>query len=229
MVKTSRGGRRLLASTLTAVALVGLSLATAPGAGAATGSIREADPDVSAANAFTLAQGYWRATQAKDGQPFTPVAAVHPYAAGDGRSCGTAPYSPNNAYYCPADHTIAYDRAWQRRQHIRIGDAFTYFLIGHEYGHAVQRMRGHAYMPSRDVEVEADCYSGAFLGDEYRAGRLQLDQGDFTEFTAGMRSIGDPAGTPWFDPNAHGTGPERVQAFWDGFAKGHLRCSDYAD
>jgi hypothetical protein len=35
---------------------------------------------------------------------------------------------------------------------------------------------------------------------------------------------GDPVGTNWRDPNAHGSGEERVGAFLDGYTDGLSGC-----
>jgi hypothetical protein len=85
------------------------------------------------------------------------------------------------------------------------GDGSVYVILFHECGHAVQDQIGG---PSLGIahELQADCYAGAALSEIVRNGRLQLEDGDAGEVINILFQGGDPAGTPWLDPDAHGLG-----------------------
>jgi hypothetical protein len=51
-----------------------------------------------------------------------------------------------------------------------------------------------------------------------------LDVGDFQQAANNFFVLGDPIGTPWFAPGAHGTVQQRVQAFNNGFLLGASSC-----
>jgi uncharacterized protein len=167
--------------------------------------------------AVTTVKSYWSAQFAQSGQTFRPVRRVYAYVPGDGTSCGGEPNVPNNAAYCRPDDTIGFDVRFTAQAYDQLGDAFVYYLIGHEYGHAIQARLGVAFAHTIGYELQADCFAGAYLGDQTRSGALTLEDGDIDELRNGLRAVGDPEGTPWFDPRAHGTAEQRIDYFARGF------------
>ncbi|KAB2347901.1 neutral zinc metallopeptidase [Actinomadura rudentiformis] len=125
----------------------------------------------------------WSRQFAKAGVPFTPPKRV--FWSGPGRSpCGTYPSPGASAFYCPANNTI-----YVGLRHIvetSGGEPLSHFavfarVIAHEYGHHVQDSSGilsygHQEMEqsditgrnaaSRRIELQAQCFAGAFLGAE---------------------------------------------------------------
>jgi hypothetical protein len=167
--------------------------------------------------AVTSVEQYWTAQFAANGRSFEPVKEVYPYTPGDGSSCAGTPNAANNAFYCVPDDDISFDSDFVSRRYDALGDALVYYLIGHEYAHAVQARLNIKHQYTIDQELQADCFAGAYLGDQIRAKVLVIEDGDISELLAGLRSVGDPAGTPWFDPRAHGSAEQRIRAFGLGF------------
>jgi predicted metalloprotease len=192
--------------------------------GADSGQGRDGEINEDVQSAVRSVEQYWTARFAAERRRFRPVQRVYGYSVGDGSTCGGQPNTPRNAAYCFADDTIALDRQWLADSYDTLGDAFAYYLIGHEYAHAVQRRRGIAFDVTIQYELQADCFAGAFIGDQMRTGALVLEDGDLEELNAGLRSVGDPEGTPWFDPRAHGSAAQRVAAFQRGFESSLEGC-----
>lgn len=167
--------------------------------------------------AVASSESYWAAQFAAEGLAFERVRRVYPYVPGDGTSCGGRPNVPRNAAYCRPNDDIAFDIQWTARAYRVLGDAFVYYLIGHEYAHAIQARLGTTLDYTIEYELQADCYAGASIGDQMRAGVLVLEDGDIAELKAGLRAVADPEGTPWFDPRAHGTAEQRIRYFGTGF------------
>ena len=130
--------------------------------------------------------------------------------------CGGEPVPTNNAVYCPAGDFIAYDVNFAVRAFERIGDAFIYYLLGHEYGHGIQVRLGIQYQYTIEQELQADFAASAYIGDMIRAGALKLEPGDLEEFRDGLLAVGDDPSVPWFTPGAHGTAEQRTSAFFKG-------------
>ncbi|MFG2006646.1 neutral zinc metallopeptidase [Spirillospora sp. NPDC048911] len=125
----------------------------------------------------------WSRQFAKADVPFTPPKRV--FWSGPGRSpCGTYPSPGASAFYCPANNTM-----YVGLRHIvetSGGEPLSHFavfarVIAHEYGHHVQDTSGiltygHQEMEqsdtagrnaaSRRIELQAQCFAGAFLGAE---------------------------------------------------------------
>jgi predicted metalloprotease len=137
-----------------------------------------------------------------------------------------------NAFYCPSDDLIAWDREGLVEPFIDAFGAFTAALVmAHEYGHAVQERSGDSLtLPQVYLELQADCFAGAWVGnvvdgnsDVFQATVAELDVA-----VAGLIEIRDVPGSSPDDPSAHGSGFDRVSAFSDGLFDGVERCADYA-
>lgn len=169
------------------------------------------------------------------GGSFQPVEAYYPYGPNtEMPPCGTPSPSyediAENAFYCPESDIIAADEV---NLLPGLADEFGPFTIGivfaHEYGHAIQARAGEFSDRSVVVEMQADCFAGAWTAwvaagnsDNFGVEESQLD---FS--VAGMLSISDVPGTTPDDLAAHGSGFDRVSSFQDGFEKGATRCSEY--
>lgn len=184
-----------------------------------TMSVDEFQRDIE--GAVEVAEAYW--DQRVEG--FEPVRRVVAYQRDGEIECGGQPLTRNNAAYCSAGDFIAYDVNWAVAAFRQIGDAFIFFLLGHEYAHGIQVRLGIQYRFTIEQELQADCMAGAYMGDSVRAKALRLDDGDAEELQQGLRAVGDDPGQPWFAPNAHGTAEQRSDSFFSGYQKSLDACS----
>lgn len=138
--------------------------------------------------------------------------------------CGTVP-AEAGPLYCPFDDTIYFPVDFSEWLY-SMGDFAVAAAIAHEWGHSVQERIGLlGSVESIQTELQADCFAGAYA--EYITNRselLVLEKGDIQEGADTFFTLGDPEGTDWFDPRAHGTGAEREQAFEDGVVGGYSAC-----
>ncbi|QXJ24005.1 neutral zinc metallopeptidase [Actinomadura graeca] len=138
-----------------------------------------------------------------------------------GRSpCGTYPSPGASAFYCPANNTM-----YVGLRHIvetSGGEPLSHFavfarVIAHEYGHHVQDragilIYGHQEMDrgdaavraeaSRRIELQAQCFAGAFLGAE--RGTLPMTREQYLAMIQDVRGRGDERLPP--DQRDHGSG-----------------------
>jgi predicted metalloprotease len=104
----------------------------------------------------------------------------------------------------------------------QFGDAWVYFIIAHEWGHAIQ-FRLHASLTQAvPSELQADCFAGAELYGATRDRTLIFEQGDEKEIVNGITFAADQ--TPWTSGADHGSALERVQAFALGKNGGMNAC-----
>lgn len=137
--------------------------------------------------------------------------------------CGRA--SLNNAFYCSADHSVYYDEGFLRGELATNGDFAPVLIIAHEWGHLVQSLVGILQDESLytiQVELQADCLAGYWAADADSRGLLE--EGDFEEGVVALYRVRDPKGTPFYDPQAHGTAGERIDAFSNGYDFGLDAC-----
>jgi len=138
--------------------------------------------------------------------------------------CGIVP-AEAGPLYCPFDDTIYFPVGFSEWLY-SMGDFAVAAAIAHEWGHSIQErigLLGNA--ESIQTELQADCFAGAYA--EYITNRselLVLEEGDIQEGADTFFTLGDPEGTDWFDPRAHGTGAEREDAFQDGVEGGYNAC-----
>ena len=140
-------------------------------------------------------------------------------------SCGEQALPRNNAVYCSAGDFIAYDVNWSVAAFRQVGDAFLFYLLGHEYAHGVQVRLGIRYNFTIQQELQADCMAGAYLGGSIKAQQLALEEGDLDEFREGLLAVGDDPDQPWFAEGAHGTAEQRTDYFFRGYESGLAACN----
>ncbi|MGA5467031.1 neutral zinc metallopeptidase [Mycobacterium sp. NPDC050041] len=213
------------------------------------GSSKAAAPDVSdveivgdpsdpsnkiAVQAIADLQEYW-GKQYPDlyGAEYEPVAggfyAVNP-SGGDAPPCTSSPEEvAGNAFYCPSEDVVAWDAEGllpELRE--KFGDFAIPVVMAHEWGHAIQ---GRSNFTARTVtrELQADCMAGAWARHAKDDGVFDVSSADLDSALAGILELRDTPGTSKIDPNAHGSGFDRVGAFQDGFDNGLSRCKVYRD
>ena len=146
---------------------------------------------------------------------------------------GQYSYVEDNAFYCDEGDFIVYDDAGLFPDFAEeFGPLVTAVIMAHEWGHAIQSPRRNNVLSSlrgTTLELQADCFAGAWVGhvqSETIAG-LAFSDADITGALLGMMQIGDDPGDSSYDPNAHGSGFDRVGAFQDGFVGGLVPCAEY--
>ena len=151
-----------------------------------------------------------------------------------GTACG--PATPGfYAFYCPLDQTIYLEE--QKLAEIEQTDDFIpAFVIAHEWAHHVQdsvglervgpgdRPDSWEEVYSIELELMADCMSGAWAQDLDSRGALETGDVDATvDFT--VNTLGDPGFIAEYDPQAHGSGAQRSQSILLGYSDGFLGCN----
>ncbi|MBB4908089.1 neutral zinc metallopeptidase [Actinophytocola algeriensis] len=143
-----------------------------------------------------------------------------------------------NAFYCPTEDVIAWDRAALLPVlKEKFGEAAVMFVLAHEMGHAVQRRTGLTLEEQRGnpekyptilIEAQADCYAGAFVRwvADGNAGHLKISKDRLDTAMEALVMFRDPVGTEQSDQDAHGDAFDRVSAFQDGYDKGVDLCKD---
>ena len=184
-----------------------------------TDSPEEFAKDVQAAQ--TVAEDYWGQ---RLGAGFQPIEQLIPYEREGDISCGGQPLPRNNAVYCSAGDFIAYDINWAFDAFRQVGDAFVFYLLGHEYAHGIQARLGIQKEFTIEQELQADCMAGAFIGDKAREGRLLMADNDTQELADGLEAVGDQPGQPWFAEGSHGTAEQRMEAFAGGYENSLKSC-----
>ncbi|HEX6238135.1 MAG TPA: neutral zinc metallopeptidase [Acidimicrobiales bacterium] len=195
------------------------------------------DPRALASAAVADVEGYWVETYPEVyGGAFEPLDGYHPYGPDTPvPPCGDPPPTydqiAENAFYCPGDDLIAWD---EDALVPRLEDQFGPFTIGivmaHEFAHAVQ-MRAGVSGRTIDLELQADCFSGAWAAHVANGGSdvFGVDDEVLDASVAGMIAISDAPGTAEDDPLAHGSGFDRIGAFQEGFDGGARWCADAVD
>ncbi|MCC6314859.1 MAG: neutral zinc metallopeptidase [Thermomicrobiales bacterium] len=176
--------------------------------------------------------GFYRISFQASGEPYqSPGVTVIDAGRGAMTGCGLA-QSGFWAFYCPVDGVVYLDKPFLSDLAQRYGDFAVAYVIGHEWAHHVQTLLGieRTYTPQRvnqvysiEMELQADCLAGVWSRD--LDARDFLDLNDLAEASSFIfDTLGDPAGVGPFDPQAHGTSDERLDAFSDGYDGGFVGC-----
>ena len=174
---------------------------------------------------------FWAAQFQEAGRPYESphgvIAFDHPVVT----ACGRVDPDHEAAFYCVIDETIYYSAHFRSLIESQIGDFAWVNVVAHEWGHHIQTQLGVdlGVGPDRagevtpiELEQQADCLAGAYAIDAETTG--WLDAGDIDEALYLTSISGDPVGTAWNDPRAHGTGNERIDVFLEGYSGGVAGC-----
>lgn len=134
-------------------------------------------------------------------------------------ACGLA-LAGAGPFYCPGDELIYVDLSFLRAIH---GDLARAYVIAHELGHHVQKLRNELGASSSvTIELGADCYAGEWMHAE-QLGR-HLSDGDIPSALTEAAAVGDDRIRPGSSPETwtHGSAAQRVDAVARGIAG---RCS----
>jgi predicted metalloprotease len=237
----------------TAVALIGISLASTAASAAALpvavpDSIERRPATVTAqdieasnakvASAYGALMAMWTAHFDTLGARFDNPALLR-YRGTVRTGCGVMP--KDNAVYCPQNNAIYFDEVFVAAVAKQIGqqlgtdgDMAAVGVIAHEVGHAVAIQLGYASRYTYANEATADCLAGAFA----RAARSDgsLEKGDLEEAYLGMAMAGDAepelTGDRRMDTRilqraalmGHGTRDQRTENFRSGLDRGPQGC-----
>jgi len=167
---------------------------------------------------------FWATQFQAESIQYEPPVTFEAYTTEIETACGTA--TLNNAFYCGADHSIYYDSDFLGELLQTNGDFGPVLVIAHEWGHLVQGLLGildDNELLTIQTELQADCLAGVWAADADSRGLLE--KGDFDEGVTTLFRVGDPRGTDFFDPAAHGTPGQRIDSFNDGFEVGLDGCT----
>lgn len=166
---------------------------------------------------------FWSAVFEEQGERYVEPESVTAYSRTIRTGCGAS--VPDNAFYCGVDNSIYYDADFLESLLDEFGDFSPVFVVAHEWGHLVQAQLGILDQRRRaDIqnELQADCFAGAYT--QSAESRGLLEEGDVDEGVATALQAGDPRGTAWYEPGAHGTAQQRMQAFQSGYSEGLEAC-----
>jgi predicted metalloprotease len=161
-------------------------------------------------------------------------------------ACGMGQMA-SGPFYCPGDQKVYIDLGFYDELKQRFGasgDFAQAYVIAHELGHHVQRLRGiegrvrqaqearpsAANALSVRLELQADCYAG--IWGHSTAERQILESGDVDEALSAAASIGDDRiqrmSGRGVQPESftHGSSAQRVEWFKRGFESGDLDACD---
>jgi len=174
---------------------------------------------------------FWAQRFAIAGQPYQSPGGVVGYATPIVTACGPTDPAAEVAFYCLLDETIYYSVPFRQYIEGRVGDFGWVVIVAHEWAHHVQREIGIELgiapdlgggVPSVELEQQADCLAGAY--SVWAEEEEWLDPGDIEEALFVTSVSGDPVGTAWNSPGAHGTGDDRVEAYMAGYDGGISAC-----
>jgi predicted metalloprotease len=161
-------------------------------------------------------------------------------------ACGMG-QTASGPFYCPGDGKVYIDLGFYDELKQRFGangDFAQAYVIAHELGHHIQRLRGiegrvrqaqearpsSANALSVRLELQADCYAG--IWGHSTAERQILEAGDVDEALNAAASIGDDRiqrmSGRGVQPESftHGSSAQRVEWFKRGFESGDLDACD---
>lgn len=134
----------------------------------------------------------------------------------------------NNAFYCPSEDLVVYDRAGLlKKLGLYFGKYAIAMVLAHEWGHAIQTRTRAPGERTIVVETQADCYSGAFTAYAAAGGapHFHISTADLDKALSGYLLFADPRGADQNNVSAHGNGFDRVSAFQQGFDSGAAFCA----
>lgn len=197
-------------------------------------------------------QNYWKTALPQFfGKDYTPAKLVM-FTDAVNTGCGQAS-SQVGPFYCPLDNQVYLDLGFMQQLEQQLvgttADLAEQYIIAHEYGHHVQNLLGdnarvqqaqqndpgNANKYSIALELQADCYAGAWVGDANARGLLESPD-EINEALAAAEGVGDDRiqekTQGRIDPEkwTHGSAEQRQQWFQRGFdTRDPRRCNTFND
>lgn len=185
---------------------------------------------------------YWTQVMPKDfGMEFQQLKRLLSYDSNtdDFQLCRESIKGLINAFYCPLDDAIAWDRGeLLPRLTTLYGDVASITVLAHEYGHAVQHRLGAkaGIRPGQPepktivLEQQADCFTGGYfrwiVDGNSKYFRVSTAEG-LNAALSTMYLVRDAPGKTHVERGAHGTSFDRTLAFQEGFEQGPKTCAAY--
>ncbi len=210
-----------------------------------TGADADRDEDCRVVGIVNSVQAFW-AGQVRGYEPAT----TQLFSDATTTGCGSAT-SAVGPFYCPADSGIYLDLGFfevLRTQYGGSGGDFAQaYVIAHEYGHHIQNLTGQSAKVQQSgdregpqsgsvrLELQADCYAGAWAASAVRSDFVTLDDADIAEGLSAASAVGDDriqqrsAGR--VDPESwtHGSAEQRQKWFRNGLSRGDpADCDTFA-
>lgn len=165
-------------------------------------------------------------------------------------SCGQAS-AATGPFYCPPDRAVFLDTAFyddlQSQYGSSGGPLAQMYVVAHEWGHHIQQLQGSFANTDRSgtgassgsvrVELQADCYAGAWVGDaattEDANGETffePITRTQITDALSAASAVGDDSiqerATGRVDPDSftHGSSEQRQRWFLRGYQQGATSC-----
>jgi len=193
-------------------------------------------------------QNFWDREFTNDGMTYEFTKTVF-FSDATSTGCGQAS-SQTGPFYCPNDHLVYMDLNFlvQLEDQFGIkGDLATQYIVAHEYGHHVQNLLGtnakvqqaeqtdpgNANKYSVALELQADCYAGAWANDANQRGLLD-NATEVNEALDAAAAVGDDRIQQQtqgrVDPESftHGTAEQRKSWFNRGYTTGdYKQCTTF--
>ena len=156
---------------------------------------------------------------------------------GTSTACGNDS-SDVGPFYCPADRSVYIDLGFLAALQRQFGAQGRYaqtYIVAHEVGHHLQTLtgtearvraaqgRGDAQALSIGVELQADCYAGAWSALANRAGNFSISERELDQALNAAAAVGDDRiqqkTQGRVDPESwtHGSSQQRREAFLRGY------------
>ena len=161
------------------------------------------------------------------------------FSSGTNTGCGNAT-SETGPFYCPADSLVYIDLEFMQQLETQLvgktSDLAEQYIVAHEYGHHIQNVLGtneqvrqaqqsdpgRANQYSVALELQADCYAGAWVGDVNARGLLD-SSAEINEALDAAAGVGDDRiqqktqGRIDKEAWTHGSAEQRQSWFMRGF------------
>ncbi|MBB1195230.1 neutral zinc metallopeptidase [Curtobacterium flaccumfaciens] len=165
-------------------------------------------------------------------------------------SCGQAS-AATGPFYCPPDRAVFLDTAFyddlQSQYGSSGGPLAQMYVVAHEWGHHIQQLQGSFANTDRSgtgassgsvrVELQADCYAGAWVGDAATTKDANgetffepITRSQITDALSAASAVGDDSiqerATGRVDPDSftHGSSEQRQRWFLRGYQQGATSC-----
>ncbi|MCS0647464.1 neutral zinc metallopeptidase [Curtobacterium flaccumfaciens] len=165
-------------------------------------------------------------------------------------SCGQAS-AATGPFYCPPDRAVFLDTAFyddlQSQYGSSSGPLAQMYVVAHEWGHHIQQLQGSFANTDRSgtgassgsvrVELQADCYAGAWVGDAATTKDANgetffepITRSQITDALSAASAVGDDSiqerATGRVDPDSftHGSSEQRQRWFLRGYQQGATSC-----
>ncbi|NQX26004.1 neutral zinc metallopeptidase [Microbacteriaceae bacterium VKM Ac-2854] len=198
---------------------------------------------------------YWTSTTPALGANYTtPAGGVVLFEDQTTTGCGAASAAVG-PFYCPTDQTIYLDTDFFEELRTRFGGSSgslaQLYILGHEWGHHIQNLTGAMSSADRSgtgpdsdsvrLELQADCYAGAWIGDAAtvpdETGTPYLKEptrDEVAQALSAASAVGDDriqeSATGSVNPEAwtHGSAEQRERWFEVGYSSDATACDTFS-